>query len=273
MMKTVVKYTLLVLFVFVCALPLSAFPDYDWRPVFYPNAQAFLNGHSPYLFKNFANPIWTMLLIAPLSLLGADYSRGLIGVLTLLASMWLCWKLKVSFIGTLLFIFSATVFGNFRAGNLDALILLGLFLPVQGSLFVLMTKPQIGLGYILWLGIKSWKTGVFIRTFAPVIIAMGLCLIIYPEWLTAMSHTSEMRWNRSLFPYSIPVGLYILWLAIRKDKPIWALAATAFLSPYLSLYSYVTVQVAVMDSSVKWRDWWLLIFFVISWIIQLSFGR
>src|SRR5688500_17673773 len=107
------KYVLITLFVVCCAFPLSGFPDYDWRPIYYLAGQAFLHGQSPYIGTSFVNPIWSMLVVAPLSVFGEDYSRGLIGVLTLLASAWLCWKFRMSIVGTLLFILSATVFGNF----------------------------------------------------------------------------------------------------------------------------------------------------------------
>ena len=266
------KYALLAIFVLVCAIPLAAFPDYDWRENFYPAAQVFLHGQSPYN-TGFANPIWTMLFVVPISLFPMDYSRGLVGVLTLLASTWLCWKYKMSVPGTALFLLSGTVFGNFHAGNLDALVLLGLYVPAEWSLFVLMVKPQIGLGYALWRGVKSWHERTLIKIIVPFLIAFIGCMIIYPDWLPATDKIRIYNWNCSLFPYAIPLGLFLLWQAVRKDKPSLALAASAFLSPYLTLYSYVTVQVALMDSKSKWRDWWMLIFFIASWAFQLMFGR
>jgi hypothetical protein len=73
-----------------------------------------------------------------------------------------------------------------------------------------------------------------IKTFAPVSIALALSILLYGSWFTRALDLSTKGWNASLFPWSLPIGAVLLFFALRRLRPDWAISATVLCSPYVS---------------------------------------
>jgi len=165
------------------------------------------------------------------------------------------------------------------AGNLDAFVQLGVFLPPAWGLLALMVKPQIGIGVAIYYFVEALRqrenrvVGI-IRTFWPVTIASLAAAILFPVWVTRMINMPDSVWNRSLFPYGIPIGLFFLYLAIRRRNVFFALASSAFFAPHLTFYTYMIVQLGLLHEDVERvirRDVLQIILCVFLWTIMLIF--
>lgn len=72
-----------------------------------------------------------------------------------------------------------------------------------------------------------------------------------------------IQWNLSLFPFSVPIGLFLIWQAWRqKDNRAPALAAAPCLSPYVAIQSWA----AAFPLLTRWR-WLLLAAVIVSWVV------
>ncbi len=287
-MNAVTKKYLLGVFLagaIVLAVYLASFlPSADWLHIYDATARHFLHGFSPYdrLYPDcahcvFVNPPWTLLMLIPFTLLSPALSRGLILVLSVLGVILFGWRMHVRPLSIAAIILSPTVIGSLLAGNLDVLILLGIFLPPVWGLLVLMIKPQIGLGVaifyaFIYIRARQWRE--LLTTFVPVGLAFGVSALLFPDWLALLLHMPANPWNRTLFPYGIPVALLFLWWALRSKKPALALAATPFLAPYLTYYSYGALQFGLLDEEVEKylsRDILQFLLMIALWVIMLVF--
>jgi hypothetical protein len=256
----------------------SFLPSADWYVTFDPAARGIFSGHSPYEQPVFLNPPWAVLLLFPFVIFPPIVAHGLFFVASALALIYLAWRLSASPLTMAALMLSPTAVGVLLVGNLDALVYLGMLLPPVSGLFLLLLKPQIGAGVAIYYLIESWRQGRFssiLRTFSPIAIAYLISALVFPIFIERIiNKPSTDAWNRSLFPYAIPIGLFFLWLAVRKQNAYFALAATPFLTPYLTVYSYLAVQMALMHKDVEKvirRDVLQIILTIFLWIIWLLF--
>ncbi len=256
----------------------SFLPSADWYVTFDPAARGIFSGHSPYEQPVFLNPPWAVLLLFPFIIFPPTLAHGLFFVASALALIYLAWRLHASPLAMAALMLSPTAVGVLLVGNLDALVYLGMLLPPVSGLFLLLLKPQIGAGVAIYYLIESWREGKFsnvLRTFSPIAIAYLVSALIFPIFIERIiNKPSTDVWNRSLFPYAIPIGLFFLWLAIRKRNAYFALAATPFLTPYLTFYSYLAIQMAFLHKDVEKvirRDVLQIILAVFLWVIVFIF--
>jgi hypothetical protein len=119
--------------------------------------------------------------------------------------------------------------------------------PPQIGLFFVLIKPQVGIAMaIYWLIVSPNR----IRNFLPVALAFLISFVIYPDWITKL----VIRGNKtgyfgtfdiSFFPYLVPLGLALLYVAIRKHKDSFAYMASPFPSPYVGAISYTVVLLGI----------------------------
>jgi len=140
-----------------------------------------------------------------------------------------------------------------------------------------MIKPQVGIGVALYYLTQTWQSNKWIgilRTFSPVLLAYLISGFLFPVWKDRMINKPSDVWNRSIFPYGIPVGLIFLWLAIKRRNAFFALASAPFFSPYLTFYTYLMVQVGLLHEDVEKvirRDVLQIILCIFLWTIMLLF--
>jgi hypothetical protein len=254
----------------------SYVPAADWH-MYYGAARAVFQGRSPYEQPIFVNPPWTVLLLAPFAAFPPNVGRGLVLVSTVAIWLYAAWRMRAPRLAVIAMMISPTAIGSLLAANIDAFVVLGVFLPATWGLLVLMIKPQIGLGPAVYDLVDTWRTrgitGVAL-TFAPVVTAYAASAVLFPEWLDRFVHAPGIVWNRSLFPYGIPVGLFLLWLSWRRRNVMFALASTPFLTPYLTFYTYLIVQIGLLHEDVEKfmpRVWLQSILCILLWTIMLVF--
>jgi len=262
----------------VAAVWLASFiPNADWYGTFDAAGRGIFQGHSPYEQPLYANPPWAVLILLPFVVLPPPLARGLVLVTTLLSWMYIAWRFRAPKLAFIALLLSPTAIGALLAANLDAFAMLGIVLPPAVGLLLLMIKPQIGTGVAIYYLFQSWRergAKGLLQTFSPLLLVAGISALLFPVWISRMQSSPEIIWNRSIFPVGIPVGIFLLWLAIRRQNILLALASTPFLSPYLTFYTYLVVQIGLLDPTVEKvirRDILQIILCVLLWVIMITF--
>lgn len=274
--RTLVAVLLAGLFALVAFLT-AGLPTADFYSNFYDAARNALAGHSPYEAVGYICAPWGIIPLIPFALLPPLPAHGLYFATCLFILVYIAWRLHASPLTIVAFILSPTAIGALLVGNLDVVVISGMFFPPILGLLILMIKPQIGTGVALYYLIdfvrqKRWLEGL--KAFSPVTAAYGLALIFFPVWYVRAINNPSNVWNRSLFPYAVPLGLFLLWLALRHRNPYFALASTAFLAPYLTFYTYIIVQIGLLHEDVEKyvrRDVLHIVLSVFLWVIMLAF--
>ncbi|MGE5123251.1 MAG: hypothetical protein ACM3H7_01950 [Acidobacteriaceae bacterium] len=223
----------------------------DWTRNLRSGALALLSGKNPY-DGNFYNAPWSLIPILPLAVLPERVGGAILFLAGLVGYFVLLRKLNANIFTTLIFIFSPPVLENLRLGNIEWLVMLGYLMPPQIGLFFVLMKPQVGFAMAIYWLVEAWRNGgvrQVLKIFLPVTIATLLSLVIFGLWPLKMSRAIDVFWNLSLWPLSIPIGLVLLTLAIRRRKASFAYMASPFLSPYVTLYSYGTVILGLVSST------------------------
>ena len=229
----------------------------DWNGTYMPATRIMLAGGNPYTAKiqSFFSPIWVLIPLIPFSFLPDAISLKLILVLSFLAYLTLGYKLKATPWTMTLFLLSPPVIFSIRQSNIEPFVLLGFILPAPIGLFFALAKPQIGIGIAIYWLIEAWRTGGIqriIKTIAPVSIALLVNFLIYGNWIKVRQGAVVIAasWNYSLWPWAIPVGLLLLYMAVISYKKYTAVSAGVFLSPYVPLYSWSAALVGLLNNDI-----------------------
>lgn len=126
-------------------------------------------------------------------------------------------------------------------------------LPAPIEVFFLLAKPQLGGTVALyWLKI-AWIEGgrrEVARIDFPVTMTFLISLAIFGLWPVYSIQSTSFGWNTSLWPYSIPIGKFIFYLAYHRHNKILAMGANPFLSPYLALHSWSSLLLSMIPSNI-----------------------
>lgn len=240
----------------------------DWHNAYRPAALSVLRGESPYGMSEFGqafyNPPWALIPFLPFAMMPYQVGRVGVFIMGLAGFTIVAYKLKAPPISLLIFLTSAAVIGCLNNGNLDWLPMLSFILPARWGLILAAIKPQIGIGVgIYWL-FESYREGGILavfKTFAPVSFLLFLSFGLYGFWFLEFSRLENNLNNMSLFPYSIPVGLYLIWASIRGRDIRPAMASSPLLAPYVTQFSYAAVLASLLQKPV-----WLGIVSAVLWI-------
>jgi hypothetical protein len=86
-----------------------------------------------------------------------------------------------------------------------------------------------------------------VRNFLPVTLILGASFLLYGFWVMTFIGKSQNVVNMSIFPYLVPVGLYLLWEAMRHRYARPAMAASPFFAPYHTLFGLAVPLVALLE--------------------------
>lgn len=209
----------------------------DWTEAFRPAALAMLEGRSPYETLKVFNPPWVFLPMIPLALLPVDLSSTAMFLLAFIGVAVAAYRLGAKTGNILIFLANPYTFFGASMGNIDWLIPLGAVLPPQIGLFLVLSKPQIGLGVAIFWLIEAYQSGGIkqvIRIFWPVTLATVISVVMYGFYLLQGLQLVDAWCNFSLWPYAIPIGLALIIYAVQNKNLLSAVASGAFLSPYLT---------------------------------------
>lgn len=221
---------------------LSKLPDDpNWTGSFYPAGRAILEGHNPYATHGFFNPPWLLLLLAPLTLLPEQVGRLVLVAMAFAAYLYLIHRAAASRRAVTAFLLSFPVLFTAVEVNLDSFVLMGLLLAGQLGLFLLMLKPQAGVGIALFWLVEAWRAGGWrkvVRLFAPIVVAFLLSFTLFGNWFVSAGYLQSSSWNTSPFPFAVPVGLGLIAHALRRRDIRFAIPASLCFSPYVGLGSW-----------------------------------
>lgn len=234
----------------------------DWHNAYRPAALSMLHGESPYGMSEFGqafyNAPWALIPFLPFAVMPYQIGRVGVFIMGLIGFTIIAYKLKAPPISFLIFLTSAAVIGCLNNGNLDWLPMLGFILPARWGLIFAAMKPQIGIGAgIYWL-FESYQEGgirAVFKTFAPVSVLLLLSFWLYGFWFLEFSRLENNLNNMSLFPYSVPIGLYLVWASIKTRDLRPAMASSPLLAPYVTQFSYVAILAALLQKP-KWGWLW-----------------
>lgn len=237
----------------------------DWYESFKPAADEMLHGRSPYT-QLYRNPPWALFPLLPLALLPTDIGRAAFVVMGLAAFVWFAYRMKASPLVLAAFILSPPVLHSLVNANNDWMPLLGFVLPPQIGLIFVVIKPQIGAVVALYWLVEAWRAGgvrEVIRVFWPVTAALALSFLIFGWWVSNFQGATDLWWNASLFPASIPVGLALIVASLRQRNIRFAMAASPCLSPYVLLHAWSGAFSALIQTPLEfaaaWAGLWILV--------------
>lgn len=274
--KRVLFYTILILVgVGLTAVMSSVLPaGVDWDKTFYPAARQALALRNPYTtggpYQSFGdwlpllplsesaagaanmfyNPPWALLPLLPLALLPSNIGRALLLLVSLLAFGYAAYKLGAKPLALAAFLASPPVLHCLLNANVDWMPVLGFVLPPQIGLFLVVIKPQLGWTVAVFWLVESFRKGGVkeaLRVFTPIGLAYAVSYVVFGfSPLAFNQETSDLWWNASLWPVSIPVGLGLLAAALRQRQMRYAMGAAPCLSPYVLFHSWSGALVAIV---------------------------
>lgn len=223
----------------------------DWRETYYPATMLLLRGQNPYLVTTLYNPVWGLFPLIPLVLIGEKWGELVMFFIAFGIYVYVARILGASPIALFLYMGSPLIVYNLMLGNIDWLVILGFVMPPSIGLFFALLKPHIGIAvvfYWLWTSYKSGGIKNVVKTFSPVTIAIVMSFFFFGNWLADRNdNLLSAPWNINMFPYAIPVGLVLLYLARKKFAR--AVSASPFFSPYMSFGSWSIAQLGIVDNN------------------------
>ena len=236
----------------------------DWYEFFQPAAVALLHGQSPYAIKNFHNAPWTLLPFIPFALLPYRLGRLGIFVLGFAGFAHVAQSLKAKPVSMILFMTSFPVLACLYGGGLDWLPMLSFVMPAPVALIFAAMKPQIGFGIALFFLFESWQAGGIkqvIRTFLPVSILLFVSFALYGFWVSTIAGKWNNPVNISLFPYLLPLGVYLLYTRQKHA----AMASSICFAPYFTFFTLAAPLAALLE-----RPRLMFLAWVITWIFPIA---
>jgi len=264
---SLLKKLIIAILIGLAAFYFTFWPAADWNGAYYHAGRALLALKNPYSLNVFFNPPYALPVLALLSLPGPLISRWLVAALSIAASLYTCQQLRVGWFATLFYFISAPVITNLIYGNLDALIIMALFVPPTFSVIIASVKPQTGIGLIAYHAWQAWREKRLLRTMAPLTGLAILSVWALPAMLVGAKFNVGASWNMSVFPYGLPIAALLMYAAIRYQRPTLALAVGVFVSPYIHVITWAGALVAIMDNLSGWkRGAAMVAACVISWV-------
>lgn len=220
--------------------------------VFYSAAQSVLIGQSPYSVSQYVTPPWSLLPVIPLALLPIQYANAVWFICAISAWIYIAYRLRASPVATVALLLSYPVVYGLHYGQIEWMAMVGLVLPPQAGLFLLLIKPQSGMAIAIFYLAKAWQSGgvrELLRVFGPVTVAFLLSFAVYGPWPLQGAFSLSANWNLSPWPIMIPAGLVLLCSAIQSKERRHAMAASPLLSPYVAVHSWAVALLSLFPDT------------------------
>lgn len=210
----------------------------DWMGIRI-TVQEMLHGQTSFS-QNVFNPPWILALLIPLAWLPFKLGAALLSFLNIAVYGYVALRLgKSPFLAALLLLTPAII-RQVIDPNLEFLVALGLLLPPQAGIFLVMAKPQLGAPIAIFWAFEAWREGGLrniVRVFAPIALVTLISFAIYGLWPLRAGLLLNTPQNVSMWPTSLVFGLPLIFQAVRTRSLDMALLSAAFLAPYYGFYS------------------------------------
>lgn len=221
----------------------------DWSSSFVPAVTLWLNGLDPYTAV-FFNPPWVLPILAPFVILG-EAGRILFLTCAITAFAFTSYRLGARPLAVAAFTLCPFTFDSLAWGNVEWIAILGLVIPGPIGLLLMMVKPQMTVAVILFRVFESWQSSgwhsVMRLCFIPVIITLVSFILFgfYPAKMLSYQPTLGL----SLFPWSVPVGIYLLIVSFRYRSIYYAIAASPMLFPSVTPQVWLVTFLALVSDA------------------------
>ncbi|MEP6896605.1 MAG: hypothetical protein ABI986_13445 [Chloroflexota bacterium] len=228
----------------------------DWKIYYRPATLALIHGESPYSVAGFPAPPWSLIPLIPFALLPEKLGNVLYFVFGIAITTFILLRLKAKPIVILIFLTSSPVIGYFTWGNIDWMPMLSLILPMPIALIAAVTKPQIGIGFVIYSFFVTLKTKGLkevIKVFAPLTLLTLLSFWMFGFWVSNIVSLAQVKWqhNVSFWPNGLFIAFWLLYKSIQKESPSIGLASSPFISPYVTPFTWVAVLPALLEQPVE----------------------
>ena len=191
---------------------------------------------------------WATLILMPLRYFTPRDATAIINTFSVVLIALLIKRFDGNILFTIPIILSPIGYRLITTGQTDALILASVFLPAGFDL-LFFWKPQV-IAHVFWVGALA-KPKVYLVSGIALFLVSWLLWWGWPKAILEFGQTRliEGWWNFSLWPYSIPIGILMVFLSIKKKDVGYGIVASPLLFPYVNGPSYIGL-VAVMAA--KW---------------------
>lgn len=259
------RYALTVLIAVSFGVGLTVANTGDFN-IFYNAGRAVLRGVSPYssaISYGFFNPLYVAIAFAPLALFPVEVADKIFAGVTFFVC-GIAFHLATRRDWRLTLLLMLTPFPLMLAylANLDELLILGAFISPLIGIWLVLIKPQLGIVVALLLLLQCYdkrSLNAMAWLMIPVTIAYIDSLSVGLWRVTPL----QARWNVSLFPAGLIVGLPVAFYALKKRSRDAALFAGPFLTPYLGGPAGWILALPLLS-----RRWYLAVGAVVaSWLV------
>lgn len=213
----------------------------------------------------YSNPPWLAAFLLPLAALPLRVGWALVAAGTLGASALLLtrWEPGAHVVKMAALMLSPAMMYTVMHGQVDMLVLAGVFLPLEWWGLVALTKPQTALGLAVLVPPRLWLRAAIIVGVVVILslIVLGpwpLDLIDQPSPFIDMEHNLWLN----LWPFQVPAGVFLIVLGYsRKDERL-LVAGSPLLSPYAAMSSMLGPWIAAITFLKPWQtlvvllSWW-----------------
>lgn len=246
----------------------------DWFNMFQPVGERALSGDLRfYGDTGFYNPPYAVLLIAPLSALDPLTGSALWTAIMFASYFTFAVGLKFKPASAFFFLVSGPVVLSLWWGNLDGLIFLGAVISPFLGIPLLLLKPQVGIGLILYYTIHYFaEPGIDRETLIGFEAAaiIGLCILIAPGMIASFNSVSNV--NLSLLRHGFILAFLSIWVGgaltvsgVATRNKALALAASPFFAPYVAFNS-----LAGLLAPLGKRPLYMGALSVLSWVVVIA---
>jgi hypothetical protein len=196
---------------------------------------------------------WAVLMLMPLRLFSARLATALINGLSVILLALLVRRYQGNMLLVIPITLSPLGYWLFSTGQTDALVLAGMLLP-PGLDLLFFWKPQV-LAHAFWVRAREHLGSYMISGLTLLLISLAIWGF-WPKEVLSFGRDQLIGgwWNKSLWPFSIPVGITMVYLSIRNRDEAYGIMASPLLFPYVNGPSYLGL--AAIAAS-KWpRVFW-----------------
>ncbi len=198
---------------------------------------------------------WATFILMPLRLFTPQGATALINGLSTLLVALLIKRFGGNILFTIPVMLSPIGYRLLTTGQTDAIVLSAIFLPAGFDL-LLFWKPQVLL-HIFWVRVIAYPKTYFFAGVALLIFSFA----VWGFWLEDVWEFGRIQlidgwWNFSLWPYGIPVGLFMVYLAVKKKDVGYGIIASPLLFPYVNGPSYIGLLSIV---AAKWPRFFIIL--------------
>jgi hypothetical protein len=235
----------------------------DWD-VFRNACLALLAGQSPYSVGQgemlFFNPPWALVPLIPLALLPPITGLLLNALISFISLLVITHKLKMGPWGYFWIAISPMHLQALIYGNIEWMPLLGLLFPPPIALIFYVIKPQATFGLIILLLIREYRRASWKGLMLVLAPTLALFLIWFVLWGLPPVPGPNNPGQKSLFPFSLLLGLPALYYAIKKDDLRLASFVGPFVSPYVTFHGY-------LPALFPFKKYWMALVVLASFVL------